>query len=60
MGATDEGAGKRECRCPDPGPDTLGSGTVGIFVWFRDMGDDLTHWKGVGRIPQQGGLQADG
>ena len=24
------------------------------------MGDDTVHWEGVGKIPTQGGLQADG
>ena len=35
------------------------SGTGGPAVWFVDAGDDTTHWERVGRIPSQGGLQAD-
>ena len=60
MGATDESSGKRGCRCLYLGTNILGNGTVSVGVWVGDMGDDPTHWEGVGRIPPQGGPQADG
>ena len=60
MGETVEGAGKRGCGCPDLGPDILGGGPVGNYLRVIDVGHDPTHWEGVGRIPPQGGPQADG
>ena len=60
MGATDKGAEKRVCGCPDLGPDILGGGKVGIVVRVGDVGDDSMHREDVGLIPPQGGPQADG
>ena len=51
----DQGGG----GCPDLGTDILGSGPVGPTVRIIDVGDGATHQDGVGRIPPQGGLQAD-
>ena len=33
---------------PDLGPDILGGGSVGYFVWVRYVGDDAAHREGVG------------
>ena len=41
-------------------PDILGGGTVGIVLRVGDVGDDLTHREGVGRISTQGGAQYNG
>ena len=54
MGTNDKGAGKRGFRCPDPGPDIIGSGPVGIVVCVGDVDDDPTHRECVGGIPPQG------
>ena len=59
VGVTDKGSGKKGDGCPDLGPYILGGGTVGIVVRLGDVVDDPTHWEGVGRIPTQGGPQAD-
>ena len=37
----------------------LGVGPVGNVVRVGDLGDNPLHWEGVGRIPPQGGPQAD-
>ena len=44
---------------PYLGPDLLGGGSVGHDIRVKDMGDDTPHWEGFGRIPPQGGTQAD-
>ena len=46
-------------KCPDIGTDLLGSSAIGPDVQIRDMGPDTAHEEGFGRIPPQGGLQAD-
>ena len=46
--------------CPDIVTDLLGSGAIGPSIQVRDMGPDAAHEYDVGRIPPQGGLQADG
>ena len=35
------------------------SGSGVHAVWFGDMGDYTAHWEFLGRIPSQGGPQAD-
>ena len=59
VGATVEGVGKGGRGCPDLGKNLPGSGPGGPAVWVGDVGDDTTHWGGVGRITQQVGTQAD-
>ena len=58
--ATDKDAEYRGGRCLDLGPYILGVVPVINALWVRDVGHDLTHMEGVGWIPPQGGLQADG
>ena len=59
VGTTNQGNGKRGCGCPDLGKDLYG-GVPGRFsVWVGDLDDDTMHWKVFGRIPLQGGLQAE-
>ena len=60
MGAADSDIGQGGRRCPDIGTDLLGVSEIGPAVRVRDMGTDAAHKEGVGRIPLQGGLQADG
>ena len=48
------------CGFPDLGEDLPGSGSVGHNLLVRDVGHDTPHWEGLGRIPPQGGPQADG
>ena len=55
----DTGLDKGGGRLPDLGPDKLGGGAVGTSIYIQDVGDDATHWEGVGQIPPQGGPQAD-
>ena len=57
MGAADESSEQGGCRCPDLVTYLLGGGPVGHVVRVRDVGRDLLHWGGVGRIPPQGGPQ---
>ena len=45
---------------PGHGTDLLGGGAIGPDIWVRDVGSDTAHEEGVGRIPPQGGPQADG
>ena len=59
VGATDNVAGKRWCICLELGPDIIGGGPVCNDLRVRGVGNDPTHWEGVGRIPPQGGLQDD-
>ena len=47
------------CGCPDLGPELLGGGTVGHDLRVGDVGHDTAHWEDFGRIPPQGGPQAD-
>ena len=60
MGTTDKVAGKRGCGFPDIGTYILGGGPVGFLVQIGAMVADPTHQEGVGQIPPQGSLQADG
>ena len=59
MGAADAGVDQVGGGCPNLEPDILSGGSVGPVVWIRDVRDDTAHWGGIGRIPPQGGLQAD-
>ena len=45
--------------CPDLGPYLLGGGAVGPVVRIRNVGDNVVHLEGVGRIPPQDVPQAD-
>ena len=45
--------------CPDLGTDILGGGAVGPAIRIIEVGDEATYWECVGRIPPQGGTQAD-
>ena len=45
---------------PDIGTYLLAGSSIGHSVRVRDMGPDAAHKEGVGRIPPQGGPQADG
>ena len=60
MGAADSDIDQEGNGCPDIGTYLLGSGAIGLDVRVRDMGTDTVHEEGVGRIPPQGGPQADG
>ena len=60
VGAADEGDERGGCRFPNLRPDLLGDGSVGHAVQVVDVGHDPPHWEGVGNIPTQLGLQADG
>ena len=60
MGTTVQGVGKGGHGLPDTRNNLRGSGPGGPAVWVGDMGDENLHWDGVGRIPPQGGPQADG
>ena len=59
MGEADAGIEQGGGGCRDLGPDILGGGSVGPVVQVIHMDDDAAHWEGVGRIPPQGGPQAD-
>ena len=59
VGRADAGLGQGGGGFPVLGPDIIGGGAVGTTVSFIDVGDDATHWEGVGQIPPQGGPQAD-
>ena len=59
VGATDLGVGKRAWGLLDLGKYIRVSGPGSLDVCFGDVGDDTAHWEGFGRIPQQGGTQAD-
>ena len=37
-----------------------GIGPGGSNVWVGDVGDDTSYWEDLGKIPLQGGPQADG
>ena len=60
MGAVDLDIEQGGSGCPDIGTDLLGGSAIGNAVRVRDMGPDTAHEEGVGRIPPQGGPQADG
>ena len=56
---TDSYIEKGGSGCPDTRTYLLGGSAMGHAVWVRDMGPDTAHEEGVGRIPPQGGPQAD-
>ena len=60
MGAADSYFDQGRSGCPYIGTYLLGGGAIGPAVWVRDMGPDAAHEEYVGRIPPQGGPQADG
>ena len=59
MGAADSYFDQGRSGCPYIGTYLLGGGEIGPTVWVRDMGPDAAHEEYVGRIPPQGGPQAD-
>ena len=60
MGAADLYIDQGGSGCPDIGTDLLGGGAIGPAIRIRDMGPDAAYEEGIGRIPPQGGPQADG
>ena len=60
MGSTLQSVGKLWCLCLDLGKNLCDSGPGVPDLWVADVGDDTVYWEGVGRIPPQGDLQADG
>ena len=59
MGANIQGIGKGGHRFLEIRNNIRGGGPGGSAAWVGDVGDDTTYWEGFGRIPPQGGLQAD-
>ena len=59
VGEADAGVEKVGGVCPYLGPDILGAGSVVPVVQAGDVVYDTAHREGVGRIPPQGGPQAD-
>ena len=59
MGAADEGYKQGGFKFPNLRPDLLGRSPVGHAVRVGDVCHYPSYWEGVGRIPPQGGLQAD-
>ena len=60
MGTTYQGVGKRGNGCPNLGKYLCGGGPGSFSVWVRDVGDDTTHWEGIGLSPPQDGPKDDG
>ena len=59
MGAADLYIDQGGSGCPDIGKYLLGSGAIGPAIRVRDMSPEAAYEEGVGRIPPQGGGQAD-
>ena len=60
VGAADKGVEERGSVCLYLGK-VLNGGFPGSFtVWVRDVGDDTTHWEGIGLSPPQDGPKDDG
>ena len=59
VGVTIYGVGKGGRGCPDLAKNTRVSVPGSSTVWVRDVGNDTEHWEVFGRIPPQGGPQAD-
>ena len=59
VGAAVQGVGQGRRVCPDSGDNLRGGGSGGSVVWVGDVDDDTAHWVDSGRIPSQGGPQAD-
>ena len=60
MGATVQGVGQGGRECPYLREYLRGGGSIGSIVWVGNVGDDTVHLEASGRIPPQGGPQADG
>ena len=60
VGKTVQGIGKGVCGCPYARNNLCGSGPGGSPPWVGYVGDDTAHCEGFGRIPPQGGQQANG
>ena len=56
---TVQGIGKGGRGCPDARKNLCGGDKGGSDVWIGNVGADNAHWEGLGRIPPQGGPQAD-
>ena len=59
MGAAVLGAEQGGRGCLDLGEDLRGGGSGGHALRVGDVGIDTVYQEGVGRIPSQGGPQAD-
>ena len=59
VGVTVYGVGQGGRGCPYLGENLRGGGSGGSVVWVGDVDDDTAHWVDSGRIPSQGGPQAD-
>ena len=59
MGTADSDIEQGGRGCPDIRKYLLGGSAIGPAVRVRDMGPDAANEEGVGRIPPQGGPQAD-
>ena len=60
VGAADSYIDHGGSGCPDIGTDLLGGGAISPVIQVKDMGPDASYEEGIGRIPPQGGPQADG
>ena len=60
MGTAVQGLEQGGCGCPELGENLRGVDSDCHDVQFRDVCDETTHWECFGRIPSQGGPQADG
>ena len=60
MGTADYVVDQGGCVCPDLGPYLLGVDSVSYTLRIGDVGDDTSHWVGLGKILPQGCPHADG
>ena len=60
VGTNEKRAEQGGCGCPGLGKYLLRGVPVGHVVRVGDVGHYPTHWEDFGRIPPQGGPQADG
>ena len=60
MGVAVYGVDQGGCGCPDLGEDLHGSAASGHDIRVVDVVNDTVSWDSLGRIPPQGGPQADG
>ena len=60
VGASDSYIEQGGSGFPDIGKYLIGGGAIVHYVRVRDMGPGAANEEGVGRIPPQGGPQADG
>ena len=60
VGVAVQGVDQGGCRCLDIGEDLCGSAASGHDIRVVDVVNDKLSWDSFGRIPPQGGPQADG